>query len=112
MHEGAYTPKMSPEDQHVIDVLTFFFPNDAPPQSISEEVRNLAAKMLYEAMNASKAIDFLPRPPASIPTASWLVSQAVQIAWRRAGKQKIYEMVRTTVALKYRSEYELIKLGI
>lgn len=68
--------------------------------------------MLHEALNASKAMDFVPRPAGFKPGIGWLISQAVQMAWRASGKQRIYEAVRRAVALKYRSRYELAKLGI
>jgi len=104
---------MSPqEEQHVRDVLTFFFPNQAPPETISEEMAQVAAEMLNEALEASKAMDFVPRPAGFRPGVVWLISQAVQMAWRREGKQRIYEAVRRTVALKYRTRYELAKAGL
>jgi hypothetical protein len=100
---------MSPaEEQHVRDVLTFFFPGN-PPARVSDELAELAAQMLDEAMKASKALDFVPRPPGTPPGMVWLLSQAVQMAWRRQGKQRIYEMVRKTVANRYRSEYTIAK---
>ena len=104
---------MSPQDeQHVKDVLKFFYPEQVPPPTISDEVGDLAAEMLKEALEGSKAMDFVPRPAGFKPGVGWLISQAVQMAWRRAGKQKIYEAVRRTVALKFRSRYEMAKLGI
>lgn len=104
---------MSPqEEQHVKDVLRFFYPDQTPPPTISDEVANLAAEMLDEAARGSKAMDLVPRPPGFRPGVGWLLSQAVQMAWRRAGRQQIYEAVRCTVALKFRSRYEMAKLGI
>jgi hypothetical protein len=104
---------MSPqEQQHVKDVLQFFYPDQTPPETISEEVGTLASEMLHEALEGSKAMDFVPRPPGFKPGLVWLISQAVQVAWRRAGKQRIYEAVRRTVALKYKTRYEMAKLGI
>jgi hypothetical protein len=67
--------------------------------------------MLNEALTASKAMDFVPRPAGFKPGVVWLISQSVQIAWRRQGKQKIYEAVRRTVALKYKSHYAIAQFG-
>ena len=104
---------MSPQDeQHIKDVLKFFYPDQKPPDTISNEVGDLAAEMLQEALEWSKAMDFVPRPAGFKPGVLWLVSQGVQMAWRRAGKQKIYEVVRRTVALKYRTRYELAMIGV
>jgi hypothetical protein len=41
-----------------------------------------------------------------------LLSQAIQIFWRTTGKQRIYEIIRKTVALKHRSEYEIALAGV
>jgi hypothetical protein len=72
---------MSPADeQHVKDVLRFFYPDEAPPAQVSDEVGNLAAEMLHEALLGSKAMDFVPRPAGFKPGLAWLVSQAVQMA--------------------------------
>ena len=100
------------DENHVKNVLRFFYPQQIPPDRISDDVGQLAAEMLSEALKGSKAMDFVPRPPGSIPGVSWLISQAVQMAWRRIGNQKIYDIVRQTVALKFRSRYEMAKLGI
>lgn len=75
---------MSPADeQHVKDILKFFYPDEVPPARISDEVGNLAAEMLNEALTGSKAMDFVPRPARFQPGVGWLISQAVQMAWRR-----------------------------
>ena len=104
---------MSPEDErHVKDILKFFYPDQVPPTQISDEVGNVAAEMLHEALQGSKAMNLVPRPAGFKPGFVWLLSQAVQIAWRSQGKQRIYEAVRRTVALKYKSRYELAKIGI
>jgi hypothetical protein len=104
---------VSPADeQHVRDILKFFYPNNVPPAQISDEVGRLAAEMLDEALKGSNAMDFVPRPPGTPPGVAWLISQAVQMAWRAKGKQKIYEAVRRTVALKYRSQYVMAQSGL
>ena len=99
------------EQQHVRDVLVFFYP-DSPPQGITDELGELAAKMLYEALKASKALDFIPQPPGFKPGLFWLISSAVRIAWKQVGKQKIYEMARVTVARNFKSAYEIAKAGV
>jgi hypothetical protein len=104
---------MSPADeQHVKEVLRFFYPDEVPPATISDEVGSLAAEMLNEALIGSKAMDFVPRPAGFQPGLGWLISQAVQIAWRQQGKQRIYEAVRRAVALKCKSRYAMAKLGV
>ena len=100
-------------DTFVLDVLQFFFDERLQPEQLNESLRNLAAYALSEAINASEALDFVPRPPGMPPTVKWLVGQAVQIAFRRIQKEQgIYEIVRTTVKLKLRSEYEMAKMNL
>jgi hypothetical protein len=113
LQAGLTSAPMSPQDEkHVRDVLLFFYPDDPPPTTISDQLGNLAAEMLDAALQGSKAMDLLPRPPGFVPGVGWLVSQAVQITWRSVGKTRIYETVRRTVALKKKSEYHMAKLGV
>jgi hypothetical protein len=100
------------EELHVRDVLAFFFRDDPPPVTITQELGTLAAQMLDAALTQSHAIDLLPRPPGFVPGVGWLVSQAVQIAWRQSGKQRIYEMVRLSVARNYKRHYQLAVEGL
>jgi hypothetical protein len=108
----VYTLPASPrEEQHVRDVLRFFFPNDPPPLAISEELGNFTARILHQALIASRLINSFPRVPSSVPTFDWLISEAFQSAWRTVRDQhKILEMVRNAIALGNRSEYERLKL--
>jgi hypothetical protein len=103
---------MTPQEEgHVKDVLRFFYPHSAPIQTVTPELADLAAQMLQEALEGSHAMDFVPRPPGFMPGATWLLTQAVQIFWRTQGRQQIYDIVRTTVALKHRSEFEIARVG-
>jgi len=100
------------EEQHIKTILKFFYPNEEPPAEITDEVANLASKMLLQAIESSKAMDFVPRPAGFTPGVGWLISQAVQMWFRTQGKQKIYESVRVTVALKYKSEFAIAMEGL
>jgi hypothetical protein len=102
---------MTPQEQdHVRDVLKFFYPDNLPPfQIITPDLADLAAEMLKEALEGSKAMDLVPRPPGFMPGVGWLVSQAVQMFWRTHGRTRIYESVRRAVALEHRTDFELAK---
>jgi hypothetical protein len=103
--------QLSGDDKRlVIEICDFFYPGN-PPASVTDELAELAAEMLHEALKASKALDSVPRPAGFKPGIAWLVKEAVKAFWRTTGKQKIYEIARRTVALKYRSAYELAKAG-
>lgn len=95
------------DDVFVSDILYYFFNKKVSENQLSDELRNMAAKCLWEATKASRAIDLVPRPPKKIPTVGWLVSEAVQIAFRRATNKGIYEAVKKTVSLKWRSAFEI-----
>jgi hypothetical protein len=99
-------------DEFVIDICTFFYPDLPAPTRVDDSLRNLASEMLWEAIKASRAMDLVPRPTGSPPGIFWLARQAVQAAWRRGKDEGIYEAVRVTVAVRFRSEYELTKEGL
>ena len=100
------------QEAYVKDIMNFFYPTLSAPSSVSDDLANLAAVMLNEAVEKSKLIDFVPRPSGGRPGVLWLLSQAVMIFWRKMGKQKIYEIARVSVARDHRSEYELTKAGL
>jgi hypothetical protein len=54
-------------------------------------------------------MDLIPRPPRGAPSFAWLVSEAVQIAFRRAHNRCLYEAVKVTVARNFRSAYEIAR---
>ena len=97
------------EDPFIIDVFKFFYGEELKPHELNEELREIAAKMLWAATAASKKMDAIPRPPKGVPNPKWLVSEAVQIAFRVANNNCIYEAVRKTTAWKWKSAYEIAK---
>lgn len=116
--EGVTTPAPPPNavvdaDTFVLDVLEFFFDERLSPAHLNDQLRQLAAYALQEAIEASRTLDFVPRPPSIPPSVTWLVGQAVQIAFRKITQSRsIYESVRVTVKLKLKSEYALAKMDV
>jgi hypothetical protein len=55
---------------------------------------------------------FVPRPTGGPPGLAWLVSNAVRSWWEFHRDDRVYETVRRTVALKYKSVYTMAELGI
>ncbi len=98
-------------DEMVREILTFFYPSLTPPTEINDQLRQLAAVMLAQAIEGSRAMDYIPRPP-SRPSPTWLFTEAVKIAWRRGRDEGIYVPIRNEVARSHRSEYELARMGI
>lgn len=97
-------------DEFVVDILEFFFEERLTVAQLNDPLRDVAAQAVWKATEGSKALDLVPRPPGGRPGIGWLVSQAVQIAFRKAQNQCIYEIIRVTVKLSLRSEYEIAKL--
>jgi hypothetical protein len=98
------------DDVFVVDILEYFFSKRLHENQLTDKLRDIAAKSLWEAIKASRAMDMIPRPPKSIPTVGWLVSEAVQIAYRKARNKGIYQVVKNTVTLKWRSAFEIAYL--
>lgn len=98
-------------DEMVRQIFRFFYRELSQPTEINDALRDLAARMLADAIRGSRAMDYVPRPPAN-PGAFWLFSEAVKMAWRRGMDEGIYVAVRNVVAAKYRSEFELAKAGV
>ena len=103
--------KLLGNDEMVREIFQFFYPDLTQPTTLNDDLRNLAARMLAQAIEGSRAMDYVPRPPAN-PGIGWLFTQAVKMAWRRGKDEGIYVAVRNTVALAHRSEFELAKEGI
>lgn len=96
-------------DTFVLDVLAFFFDERLTLERLNTPLRELAARVLYEAKKASKAMDAVPRAPGWRPGVAWLVSQGVQMAFRVEQNRCIYDAVRVTIKRNFRSEYVLAR---
>ncbi len=96
-------------DEFVLDVIQFFFEERLNPNQLNDSLRQVAADAVWRATEGSDAMDLVPRPPGGKPGVVWLISQAVQIAFRKAQNRCIYEAVRVVVKAALRSEYEFAK---
>ncbi len=104
---GAVSP-----DAFVVEVLAFFYTERLQESQLNSQLRELAARMFDAAVEASNAMDLVPRPPGGRPGFAWLISQIVQAAYRRLIRERrIYQSVRVSVARNFRSEYELAKMS-
>jgi hypothetical protein len=97
-------------DEFVTDIIAFFYPGFQVSE-VNDQLRQLAAEMLYRAIEGSRMMDMVPRPPGN-PGVGWLGLQAVQMAWRRGRDEGIYVAVRNTIAASYRSRFEMARHGI
>ena len=104
-------PKMSEtvvdDDVFVIDILDYFFGKRLTESQLTDDLRDIAAKCFWTATTASRTMDLVPRPPKGVPNFKWLIQEAVQIAFRRATNKGIYQAVKDTVTLKWRSAFNV-----
>ena len=105
--ESKMSETVVSDDVFVIDILEYFFNKRLNENQLTTDLREMAAKCLWEATKASRAMDMVPRPPKGVPSLKWVVQEAVQIAFRRARNKGIYEAVKNTVALKWRSAFNI-----
>lgn len=100
------------DNEFVLDILEFFFKERLKENQLNSALKELAANILWTATKASKAMDMIPRPPKGVPSPKWLIQESVKIAYRVVKNKGIYEAVRKTVALKWRTAFELARMGI
>lgn len=105
--EGKVSDTIVEDDVFVVEILNYFFNRKLVENQLTDELREIAAKCLWAATKASRAMDLVPRPPKSVPSPAWLVSEAVQIGYRRARNKGIYQAVKDTVTMKWRSAFEI-----
>lgn len=102
---------MTSEQQQMVRELGQWF-YGREPQVANEEVAGVLAEMLQETLAGSKMMDLVPRPTGGPPGLTWLVGQAVQMWWRSRRSDRVYETIKRTVALKYKSRYAMAEMGI
>lgn len=105
--DGKMSETLVDDDIFVIDILEYFFNKRLNEGQLTNDLREIAAKCFWTATEASKTMDLVPRPPKGVPTFKWLVQEAVQIAFRRSRNKGIYEVVKNTVTLKWRSAFSI-----
>jgi hypothetical protein len=98
------------EERHVRALGRWFYGND--PANVNDELANVLAKMLAATIDGSRAMGFVPRPTGGPPGVAWVVSNAVRSWWEYHRDDRVYETVRRTVALKYKSVYTMAELGL
>ena len=98
-------------DEFVLDVLHFFFDERLKASQLNDQLRDIAAQALWKASKASNAITYFSPPPGGKPGPSWLVSKAVQIAFRRLQNKCIYEASRSAIKASMIGEFDLAKHG-
>jgi GH24 family phage-related lysozyme (muramidase) len=98
-------------DEFVLDVLEFFFEERLKANQLNDNLRDVAADAVWRATQGSEALDLVPRPSNGKPGIAWLVTQAVQIGFRRAQNRCIYEAVRLVVKAALKSDYQYAKIG-
>lgn len=102
----------STDAAYIAEVANYLFDDTLTPDAVNDAIATVTAKALHAALEASKALDLVPRPAGFLPGPGWLVGQGVQMFWRVHGKQKIYEVAKSTVKWKWIREYQMAKMGL
>lgn len=103
-----YPEDREPQGPLTGQILEFFYPGQSYPAGKAAD--DLASTMLWEAMQASRAMDNVPRPTGTPPGRTWLAQQLVRIAFRNAMDTGIYHTVRITVAYTFKVEFDMLKV--
>ena len=105
--------KLTDDDKAYLRALGKWF-YGREPRTVTPELGETLGKMLAASRKASRAMNWVPRPTGTPPGLSWVLKQAVKAAWRShtGGGRRSYEVVRRTVALKWRSQYEMAQMGL
>jgi hypothetical protein len=100
------------DEQVVKDILSFFYPERTPTTG-KGSMASLACRMFDELTECSKMMDHAPRPAGFKPGMAYPITWLLRSAWQKVkGNPNRYEICRTTIALKYKSEYLLAQHGI
>ncbi len=105
-----YSEAPSDPQGFILDVLQFFFEERLDPDQLNDRLRMIAADAVWRATEGSDAMDLVPRPPAGKPAPEWLVSQAVQTAFRKAQNKCTYLTIKPVIKAALRSDYEFAKI--
>lgn len=100
------------DNAYIAEIANFIFNDSLTADQVTDQIADVAASAFLAAVEASKALDKVPRPTGSRPGVFWLISEGVRMFWRSSGRQQIYDMARVTAKLKWRSSYEMAKQGI
>jgi hypothetical protein len=93
------------EEAHIRAVGRWFYGTD--PAIVNEAVGDVLAEMVQKVVEGSHMMNLVPRPTGGPPGWGWLVSQGVQMWWRTHHSERVYEAVKRSVALGYKSAYNL-----
>ncbi|MBI4956484.1 MAG: hypothetical protein HY908_30995 [Myxococcales bacterium] len=102
---------MSDDEKEYVRRVGSWFYGHAPSQ-VTEELGNVVAEMMQKCIDGTKAMHLVPRPTGGMPGWTWLVSQAVRAWWDVHHTERVYEAVKRSVALGYKSAYHMAELGV
>ncbi len=94
---------------YIAEIANFVFDDRLTANEINDHVADVASSAFHTAIEASAALNKVPRPTGHRPGVVWLVSEGVRMFWRIAGRQQVHDMARATSKLKWRSAYETAK---
>jgi hypothetical protein len=98
--------------EYIAEICNYIFDDNISANEVNDQVADVAAKAFHAALAASKALDLVPRPAGFRPRVFWLMRQAVMSFWRSQGRRRIYTIAKAVTKAKWRSTYEMAKMGL
>ncbi len=97
---------MTPDEEtHIRAVGRWFYGTD--PATVTDALGDVLAEMVQKVIEGSRMMNLVPRPTGGPPGLSWVASQGVQMWFRAHRTDRVYEAVKRSVALGYKSAYNL-----
>lgn len=93
-------------DLFILDVLELFFGERLTSVSLNDALRQTAAYAADQANQSLSTYDAMPRPANGSATATWLISDAVQIAFRKAQNKCLILPIIKIISQRLRVQYE------
>jgi hypothetical protein len=93
----------SEEEAHIRAVGRWFY--GIEPANVTDALGDVVAEMVHKVLEGSRAMNLVPRPTGGPPGLAWVASQGVQMWFRSHRTDRVYEAVKRSVALGYKSVY-------
>jgi len=100
-----------PDQQMVDEIFQAVFKEDPPAAASQRDVEQMAAEMMYNMIQGSRAMDYVPRPPGR-PTPGWLFGQILKGGWRIYQDKGIYNLAVTGTATRFSAARRDLKSGL
>ena len=99
----------STDNAYIAEIANFVFDDRITAAEVNDHIADVASSAFHTAIEASKALDKVPKPTGTRPGVIWLFSEGVRMFWRISGRQRVADMARATAKIKWRAAYDAAK---